>query len=265
MSGERLRLSACIVCMNEADNIARCIESVSFCDEVVVVDSHSTDDTRRIAEDLGARVFERDWPGFGPQKEFAVAQARHDWVLCLDADEWLSSELREAIEALGAEQPGDLAGYRMARLSWYFGEWVDYGGWYPDRQLRLYHRERGSWGGKAPHEKVQTEQATRLLPGDLLHRPYRSLSDHLRKIDGYTTVMARDLHAKGKRSGLAGLLLRPLFHFLKFYLLKGGILHGVNGLLLSPLAAHYVFAKYAKLWLLQRDGEAALPPLDRRA
>lgn len=253
-----MKITACIVCMNEADNIARCIESLAICDEVIVVDSHSTDGTREIARGLGAQVIERDWPGFGPQKEFAVAQASHEWVLCLDADEWLSPQLAAEIQALEFE---DQVGFHLPRLSWYFGEWVKYGAWYPDHQLRLYQRSHGHWGGKAPHEKVEVDGEVGRLAGDLLHRPYRSMSDHLRKIDAYTSTMARDLHARGKRAGLVGLVLRPGFHFWKFYLLQGACWRGRRGLVLALLHAHYAFAKYAKLWALQRAGDAQLPDL----
>lgn len=254
---ERPGISACIVAMNEEDRIADCLASVDFCEEVVVVDSHSSDATREVAARHGARVVERDWPGFAEQKEFAVRAARHEWVLCLDADERVSPALRREILALrDAGFPGK-AGWRFPRLSRYLGEWIAYGSWYPDRQLRLYDRRLGKWGRDEPHARVEVQGPVGTLRGDLLHLPYRSFEDHLRTIDQYTTVMAEGLHARGRRARTSDLVLRPAVRFLRFYLLRRGFLHGARGLLLAYLAAHYVRLKYAKLLVRQRFGGAA--------
>ena len=156
--------------MNEEDNIVECLSSLEFCDEVILVDSHSTDRTREIAESMGAKVIERDWPGFGKQKEFAALQASHDWVLCLDADEWVSDELRKEILALLDSNMGGREAWRMPRLSNYFGTWVRRGGWYPDFQLRLYDRRRGHWGGRPPHEHVEFDGTPGKLSSPLMHK-----------------------------------------------------------------------------------------------
>ncbi|MEW6073116.1 MAG: glycosyltransferase family 2 protein [Planctomycetota bacterium] len=248
----RLPLSACIIAMDEEDRIADCLRSVAFCDEVVVVDSHSRDRTREVASSLGARVIERDWPGHVAQKEFAIRAAAHDWVLCVDADERVSPALREEIVALrDAGFPGR-PGWRFPRLSNYLGTWVRHGTWYPDRQLRLFDRRRGRWGGHDPHDRVELDGAPGRLAGDLLHVPYRSREEHLRTIERYTTTMAAGMFARGKRARPWNLVVNPAVRFLRFYVLKRGFLLGGRGLELAVLAARYVRLKYAKLRALQR-------------
>ena len=246
------RISACVITFNEEAHIEECLKSLEWCDELVVVDSHSTDKTRELAEGLGARVIERDWPGFGPQKEAAVAEARHDWVLCLDADERVTPELREEIERVHAAGFSGVIGYRIPRLSNYLGRWIRHGTWYPSRQLRLYHRAHGCWGGSAPHEKVTLDGPTQNLNGDMLHYTYRSFTDHQQKIDSYTTTMAEGMFAKGKRASALDMLTHPLWRFFNFYILRRGFLEGWQGFLLACLTAHYARMKYAKLLILQR-------------
>jgi glycosyltransferase involved in cell wall biosynthesis len=253
-------LSACVIARDEADRIEACLRSLAFCDEIVVVDSHSTDATRARAAACGARVIERDWPGHVAQKEFAIRQARHDWVLCVDADERVSPELRSAIEALRAAGFPGRAGWRMPRLSRYLGRWIRHGTWYPDLQLRLFDRRRGRWAGRDPHDKVELEGPVGRLAGELLHEPYRSFEEHLATIDRYTTIMAQQLFESGRRARLSDLVLRPAWRFLRFYVLEQGFLEGWRGLLLSYLAAHYARLKYAKLWLLARSDAAAGVP-----
>lgn len=258
------KLSACIIAFDEEDRIGECLESVAFCDEILVVDSHSRDATREIAKAAGARVIERDWPGHVKQKEFAIREAAHDWVLCVDADERISAPLRAEIEALRARGFPDRAGWRIPRLSSYFGRWMRRGGWYPDLQLRLFDRRRGRWAGRDPHDRVELEPgaaaAVGRLAGPLLHHPYRSLEDHLRTIDRYTTTMAEGLYREGRRTRFGDLGLRPIGRFLRFYVLRLGFLEGWRGLLQARLAAHYVHLKYAKLRLLERADEVRRRP-----
>jgi len=257
-SSGRPLLCACVITLNEEDRIRDCLASLDFCDEVLVVDSHSTDRSREIAAEMGARVIERDWPGFGPQRDFAAAQASTNWVLCLDADERISPELRREIVALrDAGFPGN-SGWSFPRLSNYFGTWVRYGTWYPNRVLRLYDRDRGRWGGQPPHDHLEINGPVGTLQGELLHYPYRSFAEHLETIDRYTTIMAQRLHSEGRHARSSDLMLRPAVRFLRFYVLKRGFLLGWKGLLLAYLAAHYVRLKYAKLLLLQSGS-----PLER--
>src|SRR5262245_3517715 len=211
----RAPLSACIIAMDEEDRIEACLASLAFCDEIVVVDSHSSDRTREVAAARGARVIERDWPGHVEQKEFAIRAAAHDWVLCVDADERVSERLQEEIVALrDAGFPG-LAGWRFPRLSRYLGAWVRRGTWYPDHQLRLFDRRRGHWGGHNRHDRVELVGALGTLKGDLLHEPYRDLAEHLETIDRYTTIMARGLRDRGRHATLFDLVLRPPVRFLR--------------------------------------------------
>lgn len=246
-------LSAVVICMNEADRIEACLESLAFCDEIVVVDSHSTDDTRERAAAAGARVIERDWPGFGPQKQFAVAAAQHDWVLCLDADERVSPTLRAEIEALRADGLEARSAWSAPRCSKYLGKWIRRGVWYPDRQLRLFDRRRGTWDDAQVHEKVRIEGPVGELRGDILHEPYRALGDHLATIDKYTTLMADKAAARGKRARWWNLLFNPTLRFLRSYVFRLGFLDGWRGFLIACLAAQYVRMKYAKLLERQVD------------
>ena len=245
-------ISACIVARDEEDRLPACLDSLGFCDEILVVDSHSRDRTREIAAAHGARVLERDWPGHVAQKEFAIREAKHDWVLCVDADERISPELAAEIARLRADGFDGCAGYVVPRRSRYLGRWIRHGTWYPDWKLRLFDRRRGRWGGRDPHDRVELEGATRRLAGELLHDPYRTFAEHLATIDRYTTTMADQLHADGKRARIVDLLLRPPLRFLGFYVLRLGFLDGWRGLLLAVLAAHYVRLRYWKLWLKER-------------
>jgi glycosyltransferase involved in cell wall biosynthesis len=253
---DRASLSACIIARDEEDRLGDCLASLAFCDEVVVVDAHSTDRTREIAEAAGARVIEREWPGHVAQKEFAIRQARNDWVLCIDADERVSPPLEKEIVALRDLGFPERAGWRMPRLSCYLGRWIRHGTWYPDHQLRLFDRRRGRWTGRDPHDRVELDGPAGRLRGDLLHHPYRSLEDHLATIDRYTTGSAALLHEQGRRARVIDLVVRPPWRFLRFYVLAGGWREGWRGLLMAYLAAHYVRLKYAKLWLLERASHA---------
>jgi len=238
--------------MNEEDRIEDCIRSADFADECIVVDSHSTDRTRDVAARLGARVIERDWEGWVEQKNFAIDQANNDWVLCLDADERLSPELRAAIlDGLDREPAAD--GFDFARLNRYMGRWIRHGGWYPDPKIRLFRKDRGRFVGRNPHDRVRVDGRVLRLTGDLLHDPYRSLSDHLRTMDRYTTVAAEEKYARGQRAGLLDLTLRPFGKFLRMFLLERGFLDGVPGFVVAITGSFYVFLKYAKLRTLSSD------------
>jgi glycosyltransferase involved in cell wall biosynthesis len=254
---ERPRVSACIIAFNEEDRIGDCLASVDWCDEILVVDSHSSDRTREVSAACGARVIERDWPGHVAQKEFTIRAAAHDWVFCIDADERVSPALRAEILALREAGFPGAAGWSMPRMSRYLGRWIRHGTWYPDRQLRLFDRRCGRWGGQNPHDRVELDGPVGRLTHPLLHHPYRNLAEHLRTIDSYTTIMAQGLYDRGRRARAADLILRPAVRFVRFYVLKAGFLDGWRGLLLAYLAAHYVRLKYAKLLILQR---AEAPP-----
>jgi glycosyltransferase involved in cell wall biosynthesis len=245
-------LSVCVITLNEAAHLEACLRSADFADEWIVVDSHSTDRTRDIAHAFGARVIERDWPGHIAQKNFAIDAATHDWVLCLDADERLSPELRDAILARLAREPLP-DGFTMARRNHYMGRWIRHGGWYPDAKLRLFRRSRGRWTGTDPHDRARVDGAVERLDGDLLHWSYASLSDHLRTIDSFTSAAAKARYARGERARMFDLTLRPWARFLKMYVVKRGFLDGVAGFVIAVMGAFYVFLRYAKMRALERD------------
>lgn len=253
-------LSACIIAHNEADRIADCLDSLAFCDEILVVDSGSTDDTVAICQARGARVLYRPFDGFQAQKQYAVEQARHDWILSLDADERVSPALRAAILAERARGFAR-AGYRFDRLSEYFGRFLRHGNPYPDRQLRLFDRRRGGWNAhRQIHERVVVEGPVGHLPGPLLHHPYRSFLQLLDKKQKYARMMAEHEHARGRRARVSKLLLAPAWRFLRGYVLRGGFRDGVPGLIESLVSANYVAQKTIMLWLLEHGQPLADPP-----
>ena len=226
----------------------------------MVVDSGSGDATAAIAQAAGARVLQRPFDGFRSQKQFAVEQARHDWVLCLDADERVSPALRDAIEAARGTGFRGAAGYRFARLSDYFGRFLRHGNAYPDRVLRLFDRTRGGWRGQREvHEAASVDGRVDTLPGDLIHYPYRSLEQQLLKTQRYARMMAEHDFARGKRATLPKLVLAPAWRFWRGYLLRGGFLDGWHGLVYAYVRANYVRQKTVMLWLLQNRQPVATP------
>lgn len=246
-----VKLSVVIITFNEERNIGRCLESVkNIADEIVVVDSFSTDETPGICAAYGTRFVSRAFTGYVDQKNFANAQAAFPHILSLDADEVLTPELERSIRAVKENWQG--AGYYLARLTNYCGTWIKHGGWYPDKKLRLYNRDLGQWEGLLLHEvyQVQPGQATALLKGDLLHYSYHSLEDHLKQINHFTTIACRELQLKGKRTGLTPMLVKPPFKFLQMYILKSGWRDGFAGFCLAVLSAYAVFVKYAKLYMV---------------
>jgi glycosyltransferase involved in cell wall biosynthesis len=248
----RGRLSACIITYNEADRIEACLRSVSFCDETVVVDSHSTDSTREIAASLGARVIERDWPGYRSQKQFAVEAAGSDWVLCLDADERLSPELRTEIETVRTKGFVGHAGWSVPRITDYFGRFLRHGNAYPDRLIRLFDRRSGGWTGNEIHENTQVLGSVGRLGGHLEHYSYRSLTDHLNRMQRYADLMAHALYGRGKRCGLLKVLANPLWRFVRGYFIRLGFLDGWRGLVFALVEASYVRKKYLGLYMLSK-------------
>ena len=251
-----MKISATIITFNEADNVRAACESVSWADEVLVVDSESTDGTREIAADCGARVINRPWPGFAAQKQFAADEAKHDWILSLDADERVSDELRTSIEALKSLPSEQLAdGYVMARRSFYQGRWIRGGGWYPDRQLRLYRKSRGRWQDRRIHESVKMDSDARVaqLNGDILHYSVTSAAHHHRMIgERYAPLAAQQMFDEGRRASLFSIGAAAPSAFLRSYVLKAGFRDGLAGLSIASFAAHHAFLKQLMLWELQR-------------
>jgi glycosyltransferase involved in cell wall biosynthesis len=240
-----MQISATIVAFNEERNIARVIESLRCCDEILVVDSGSNDRTVEIASKLGARVVEASWHGYAAQKNIAAELAAHDWILSLDADESLSEALEAEIWQIKKAGPA-FDGYTMPRLAQYLGRWILHSGWYPDRKVRLFNRRKAKWVGEFVHESVKVEGSVGHLESNLLHFTCDSLSQHLRSMDTYTTLAAQELVTRGKSFGYARLLLDPPWTFFRTYFLKLGFLDGVEGLTIAYMAALYNFVKYTK-------------------
>jgi glycosyltransferase involved in cell wall biosynthesis len=246
-------LSVAIIARNAASQLDACLASVAFADEIVVVDSGSTDGTVELAARRGARVIAKEWLGFGPQKQFAVASASHDWMLCLDADERVSDTLRESIlDELKA--PRGLV-YAMPRCNRFLGRWLRHGEGYPDWSVRLFHRAHARWSDDAVHEKIVTGQPVVRLHGDLLHDSAETLEKYLDKQNRYTTLQAELLRSAGRRASVAQLLLSPALRFVKFYLVRLGFLDGVPGLVHIAIGCMNTFNKYAKLKALERGAK----------
>lgn len=247
-----MKISAAIITYNEERNIARAIESLRCVEEVVVVDSGSTDRTCEIAANLGARVIESPWAGYAAQKNFATEQCSHDWILSLDADESLS-EILEA-EILELKKHGArFDGYTMPRLAQYLGRWILHSGWYPDRKIRLFDRRKAKWVGDYVHETVQVSGTVGHLEGNLLHFTCDSLSEHMHTMDRYTTLAAEQLVDAKKRVTWWHLVVDPLWTFFKTYFFRLGFLDGTEGLAIAYMAAHYNFLKYAKARFMSHD------------
>lgn len=250
----RPRLSATVICKDEAEKIRGCLESVRFCDEVVVVDSGSADGTLEICRELADVVVEADWPGHVAQKNRALDLATGEWVLPLDADERVTPELAEEIRLLLGEEPR-FDGYRVNRHVHYLGRWIDHSGWYPEPRVRLFRRAKGRWGGVNPHDEVVVEGAVGDLRGEIVHYTYDDLEDHVRTLNRFSSILAREHGARGRRFSWASLCLRPPLEFLKKYVLKRGFLDGAPGFFVAVLSAFYVFLKFAKLWEAERVGD----------
>lgn len=248
-------LSVTIITLNEADHIGAAIDSASWADEVVVVDSGSTDDTCAIARSKGVRLDTRAWTGYVDQKNFAAGLASHDWIFSLDADERLTPVLATEIRTLLASDP-PLAGYRVPRVTRHLGRWIRTTDFYPDYQTRLYDRRRARWRGRYVHESVTVDGTVGQLRHELQHYSYRDLSDHLARINHYSTLAARQMYESGRRAGSLDLLVHPPAAFLRNYILRRGIVDGAAGLTLSLVNSYAVFLKFAKLWELQRTPEA---------
>ena len=254
-----MKISATIITLNEEEHIREALASVAWADEVVVVDSGSTDKTCEIAEAAGARVIRNDWLGFSRQKQFAAEQAEHEWIFSLDADERVSPELNNSIAALRELSDSQLAdGYRIARRSFYLGRWIKGGGWYPDRQLRLYKKARGRWADRHIHESVRMDQDARIenLAGDILHYSMRDSAQHHRMIgERYAPLGALQMFEEGRRTSRLRIATAAPIGFIRSFVLKGGFRDGLAGLTIARFAGHHDFLKHLMLWEKQRQSD----------
>jgi glycosyltransferase involved in cell wall biosynthesis len=246
------KISCIIIARDEATNIRRCLESVSWADEIVLVDVGSVDDTKTIASRFTDKIFDLEWRGFGPAKEFARSQATGEWVFSLDADEVVTDKLREEIQRI-VESANPASGYFVPRKSNFLGRWIRHGGWYPDLVLRLFRKDKGHFTSRSVHEEVQVEGGTGRLTSDLLHYTDPDFDHYLGKVNQYTTLDALELHRSGREAGLLDVLFRPPATFFKMYLFRAGFADGAHGLILAAASAFHVFSKYVKLWHLKRS------------
>jgi glycosyltransferase involved in cell wall biosynthesis len=248
------KLSVTVIVRNEAAEIGAALDSVRWADEIVVVDSGSTDDTVAIARQYTTHVIEREWPGYVGQKNYAASVASNDWILSLDADERVTPALAGEIQAVLASTPAE-KGFRIPRVTWHLGRWIRSTDWFPDHQLRLYDRRVSEWTGRYVHESVSVRGPVGRLRGELQHYAYHDISDHLETIDRYSSLAARQMHEAGRRTGAVPIAGYAAGAFIRNYVVRRGIRDGAVGFLVSAMNAYYVFLKYAKLWELQRTGQ----------
>ena len=253
-----MKISASIIVRNEEENVAALCETLDWADEIVIVDSDSTDRTVEIARRYTDRVFNRPFQGYKDKHEFADSQTTGDWIFWIDADERVTPEVRVAIEALRRRAPASLPdGFRIARRTHYQGRWILHSGWYPDYQMRLYRKSASYWDGVAPHETARVRGSIETLPGEFLHYTKRDLSEHHHVLDSYTSLAADYLFRQGKKARGLDLLVLPLAAFLRTYIFKQGFRDGLPGLIIAMFTAYSVFLKYAKLWEHQRNRREA--------
>ncbi len=266
-----MKISACIIGLNEERNIAACLESLQgVVDEIVYVDSHSTDKTVALVKKFTKKVFFRKFDNYVAQKNFAAEKATFDWVLNLDCDERLSPELRESILALKQSSP-DKVGYRFNRLTWYIYRFIRHSGWYPDDKVRLYNRRGCSWQGDKVHEIINAPaDKTGKLRGDLLHYSFHSIDDHLKTIKNYSEMAAQAMFARGRKVSLAGVFARALWVIIRKFFFEFSFLDGSAGIIITYYSAVATYTKYVKLYVLWRPppstpliggGSKTVPPI----
>jgi glycosyltransferase involved in cell wall biosynthesis len=258
----REKISACVITYNEEQKIARCLRSLSWCDEIVVLDSYSSDRTLEICRQFTDRIHQHEWMGYVGQRNIAREMATHPWILFLDADEEVSPRLRDEILREFRTGTGKTAGYEFPRLVYYLGRWILHGEWYPDVKLRLFRKEHGRSEGQEPHDRVEVNGPVRRLSAPIWHYTYDGIRDHLDTINRFSTITARQMLVAGKRFRWTDLLVRPVLRFLRGYLLRRGFRDGTPGLIIATINAYGVFVKYAKLWELWirlRPGYRDLP------
>jgi len=253
------KISACIITFNEENNIGRCIDSLQgVADEIVVLDSHSTDRTREICEAKGARVTTHPFAGYIEQKNLALKESKHPHVLSLDADEALDENLKKSI--LHAKENWDADGYTMNRLTNFCGRWIRHTGWYPDRKLRLFDKRRGKWAGRNPHDRyeIKGDHRIRHLEGDILHYSFYTIAQHIDTVNKFSTIKAQVMFEKGRKVYFWNYIVNPGFKFFRDFFLKLGFLDGFYGYVIARNSAHGVFLKYAKLRKLYLQKESMI-------
>ncbi|MBU1185841.1 MAG: glycosyltransferase family 2 protein [Acidobacteria bacterium] len=254
-----MKISVVIITFNEEKRLEPALKSVhSIAEEIIVVDSLSTDETIRIAQKYTDKIYKRKWTNYADQKNFANEKARFPWILSLDADERLSPELRREIEELLPEEP-DCTAFSMPRVVYYFGRWIRHSGWYPDRKVRLFRKEAARWEGEFVHESLVVDGEIRKLKGDLHHFTYKNIRQHLARINDFSDLGAQKLYVANKKSRICHLVFLPLFRFVRSYFFKAGFRDGFAGFVIAVLHGYAIFARYAKLREIWKIGEKIEP------
>lgn len=254
-----MKISAVIITHNEEKRLEPALKSLKdIVSEIIVVDSFSTDGTVKLAKKFGSRIYKREWTNYADQKNYANQKASYPWILSLDADERLSPELRREIQELKEKEP-EAAGFSMPRQTYYLGKWILHSGWYPDRKIRLFKKDKAFWKGEYVHEKLVIEGQVRKLASPIYHFTYQDIRDHMERINQFSTLGAKKLYAEGKKCRWYHLALLPAQRFTKSFFLKAGILDGFAGFVIAVLHSYAIFARYAKLKEIWKKGERIEP------
>ena len=248
---DKVLVSAKIICYNEEKKIRRALESVKWCDEIVIVDSGSIDKTLDICREYTDKIYHNDWIGYIEQKQFALSKCSHEWVVSIDADEAVDETLKENIIKVINNPDPNINGYKISRVIYFLDRWWKRGGWYPEYRLRFFRKDKAKFGGENPHDKVILEGESARLGGIIEHYTYDSFSHQINTMNKFSQIGAESLHRKRKRFSLFKLIFSPLSRFVKFYFIKKGFMEGIAGFILAINAAFYVFSKYAKLWEIE--------------
>lgn len=263
MSGDHLKVSAVLVCCDEEENVERCLQSLAWADEIIVVDSFSQDRTVELCRKYTSRIFQREWSGMVQQRAYAVSLAQNEWVFAIDADEVVTEKLRDEVLTRLSEDKNENSGYYIKRHPYYLGRWINHGGWYPDFKLRLFRKDKAYVGGENPHDKCFVHGKTARLKGEMIHYPYKNISRQLRTINTYSDIVSERLFRKESAFPLVKMLFKPPVKFLETYIYKLGFLDELPGFVISVLSSYYIFMKYAKLWEKRkavRHGSAQVVP-----
>lgn len=244
------KISACVISFNEEKKIERCLASLTWCDEIVLMDSFSTDRTLEIARRYTSKIFQQEWLGYVSQRNLVREKAENSWILYVDADEEISPGLRDEITAEFQNGPPLFVGYQFPRIVYFLGKWIRHGEWYPDIKLRLFNKEYGRTEGIEPHDRVEVNGAVKTLKNPVFHYTYGEISDQLHTLNRFSSISAQQRFVQDKPFSVIKLITHPVFRFIKGYIIKGGILDGVHGFIIAASCAFSAFAKYAKQWEL---------------
>ncbi|MCD4652865.1 glycosyltransferase family 2 protein [bacterium] len=242
-------LSAVVITFNEEDNIRECLESLSVADEIIIVDSNSSDNTVQIAREYTDKIFVVEWRGYACAKNYGIECAANNWILSLDADERLSDDLSKTIKDLKPFRT-NITGYNISRRTWYLTRWIQGGGWYPDRNIRLFNRQFGQFSKVPVHESVVITGETQDIDGDILHYSYKNVRDHILRVEKYSSLSALQWLKNGRKPSIFMMFFRPVWEFFRKLILLGGFKDGREGIILAAIHSFYVFLKYVKLYEL---------------